>query len=387
MQCRNVRASGREPDPVVLNADQVRASRMRLSDFDYDLPPDRIAQYPVSPRDAARLMVVASMGPGGEICGEDRTVTDLPGLLRPGDLLVLNDTKVFPARLVGRKESGGRIEVLLLGRMASGGERQETWRALLGASRAPVPGQRIQLPEGLTATVIEPPREGGAVLSLESGVSVTEAIERGGEVPLPPYIHRQFGPGVEDRERYQTVYARESGAAAAATAGLHFTRELLDRLDACGVRRAHLTLHIGLGTFQPLRGGPLPDRLHPEFYKLPAETVAAVRETRRAAGRVVAVGTTVVRALEFACRHAELMSGEGWCDLFIRPGFAFRQTDLMLTNFHLPRSSLLVLVSAFAGRDRILACYREAIRRGYRFYSYGDAMLLERSSSGPAGGV
>ncbi|PYT09817.1 MAG: tRNA preQ1(34) S-adenosylmethionine ribosyltransferase-isomerase QueA [Acidobacteria bacterium] len=360
---------------------------MKVSDFDYELPAGQIAQRPASRRDHARLMVV---GGGAELSAEpprppvteEFLISDLPGLLSPGDLVVLNDTRVFPARLRGRKESGGRIEVLLLSRTsASRDGRVETWRALLGSSRMPDAGQGIDVGEGLQATVIEPPVEGRALLSLESGEGVASAVERLGQVPLPPYIERPDGPEQEDRERYQTVFARHSGAAAAPTAGLHFTRELLERLESKRIRRAALTLHVGLGTFQPLRGDALPGRIHSEFYRIPESTARAVDETHRAGGRVVAVGTTVVRALEFAGRGGQVVAGEGWCDLFIAPGFPFRQTDLLLTNFHLPRSTLLMLVSAFAGRERVLACYREAIRRGYRFYSYGDAMLLEREAA------
>jgi S-adenosylmethionine:tRNA ribosyltransferase-isomerase len=224
------------------------------------------------------------------------------------------------------------------------------------------------------------PVDGVAPLALESEGGVEEAIERLGEVPLPPYIHRNPAAGhAEDRDRYQTVYARHTGAAAAPTAGLHFTDDLLGKIEAAGVGIAALTLHVGLGTFQPVREERIErHRMHAERFRIPEGTARAVKETRGRGGRVVAVGTTVLRALEHAGRAGEVLPGEGWCDLFITPRFTFRHTDLLLTNFHLPRTTLLMLVSAFAGRERILRCYSEAIARGYRFYSYGDAMLIER---------
>ena len=351
---------------------------LHLAEFDYELPPGAIAQRPSAQRDEARLMVVEGDVTARPLC-DDRSIHDLPELLRPGDLLVVNDTRVFPARLTGHKETGGRIEALLTAPDSDDVSGRQRWKAILGASRMPGAGSAIVFGSGFAAVVIQPPGAGGeaAILELRADGGVEAAIERFGQVPLPPYIARGDGPEAEDRGRYQTIFARERGAAAAPTAGLHFTPELVARLESAGIARAAVTLHVGPGTFQPLRDGPLPDRLHAEFYRIPEATVEAIHRTRRSGGSVVAVGTTTVRTLEHAGRDGRLCPGEGWCDLFIRPGFAFRQTDRMLTNFHLPRSSLLVLVAAFAGRDRILAAYREAIERGYRFYSYGDATLLD----------
>lgn len=364
---------------------------MQVSDFDYELPPGRIAQHPAEPRDAARLMVLGSGRPGGSVRpGEDdlpvehHLVSDLPRILHPGDLLVLNDTRVFPARLQGLKETGGRIEVLLLSREEGETEPgRQRWRAALGASRMPPPGGRIHLGAGLRARMLRAPRDGEALIELEAEGEVSDAIERLGEVPLPPYIVREHGETPEDRERYQTVFARVSGAAAAPTAGLHFTADLLGELARRGIGHVFLTLHVGLGTFQPVRADSIEGhRMHAEWYQVPAAATETIRRTRGAGGRIVAVGTTVVRALEQAGRDGELRAGEGWCDLFITPGFVFRQTDLIMTNFHLPRSTLLMLVAAFAGRDRVLRAYRLAVARGYRFYSYGDAMLIEPGWAG-----
>jgi S-adenosylmethionine:tRNA ribosyltransferase-isomerase len=311
------------------------------------------------------------------------TVAELSGFLREGDLLVVNDTRVFPARLRGQKETGGRVEVLLLGRLSENGASHEVWRCMLGSSRGTAAGQRFDLGPGLTGAVVSPPVDGQATVELHAPEGVSVAVERLGEVPLPPYIRRPEGPVREDRDRYQTVFARETGAAAAPTAGLHFTPELLGRLEAAGVRRVSLTLHVGLGTFQPVQVSEIAShRMHAEYFRIPEETAREVGRARQRGGRVVAVGTTVVRALEYAGATGELKPSEGWCDLFIIPGFVFRQTDLLLTNFHLPGSTLLMLVSAFVGRERILAAYREAIQLGYRFYSYGDAMLLTRQPGG-----
>lgn len=360
---------------------------MRLSDFDYELPEGLIAQEPASRRSDARLLLLEE---GGER-PEHRRFAELPDLLAPGDLVVLNDARVFPARLLGRKPTGGRVEVLLAARLDEGGPDacEQEWEALLGGSRPPRAGGRVEVAPDLRVEILEA-AEGGrpARVRLLADGPVDRAVDRRGHVPLPPYIRRSEDDPREamDRERYQTVYARRRGAAAAPTAGLHFTAEVLETLHRRGIRTASLTLEVGLGTFKPITTERIEDHpLHAERYRLGEETVAVLEETRRRGGRVVAVGTTVVRTLEHAARDGAPRPGAGWCDLFIVPGYRFRVVDALLTNFHLPRSSLLVLVSAFVGRERILAAYREAVSAGYRFYSYGDATLLLRPARAAAG--
>jgi S-adenosylmethionine:tRNA ribosyltransferase-isomerase len=342
---------------------------MNLSDFDYDLPEALIAQDPVSPRDASRLLVLP---PGGG-APHHRTFAELDRLLSPGDLLVFNDTKVIPARLVGRKASGGKVELLLCEPLEGGLGRR--WRAMGQASKPIRPGATVTL-DGLAATVDAVEGEGFYLVTLDrEGEALLSALERAGRVPLPPYIRR--APSAGDRERYQTVWARSPGSAAAPTAGLHFTEPLLARLEARGVRRTAVTLHVGPGTFLPVRGDSLEGhRMHAERYEVPEAAAVEVAAGRARGGRVVAVGTTTVRTLESAWDGARVAPGAGRTALFIRPGHAFRAVDLLVTNFHLPRSTLLVLVCAFGDRDRILAAYREAVARGYRFFSYGDAMLV-----------
>ena len=351
---------------------------MRVAEFDFELPEARIAQHPADRRDASRLMIVPS--DAGRV--EHRRFSDLPGILRPGDLLILNDTRVLPARLYGRKASGGRAELLLLERESGSGAR-EIWRCWLRARRAPAEGARLFFPGRMTGTVLgRRGQEWRVALDAGSG-EIGPLIDRHGRMPLPPYIHRDADapPSVRDRERYQTVYARRNGAIAAPTAGLHFTRELLADIEAAGIEIAFLTLHVGAGTFEPVRAERVADhRMHAERFVLSDGTAEAVERARERRGRVVAVGTTVVRTLEFqATGDGRVEAGRGECDLFIVPGYRFRVVDAMVTNFHLPRSTLIMMVSAFAGRERILASYREAIEEGYRFYSYGDAMFLERS--------
>ncbi len=344
---------------------------MRIADFDYALPPSSIAQEAIEPRDRARLMRL----PRAEGAPTDHVFHDLPGLLRPGDLLVVNRSRVFPARLLGRREGGGGAEVFLLRDLGD-----DRWEALVRPGRRLRPGAAVAIDPGLTVVIetaaVGP--EGRRVVHLraEAG-SVEAALERAGHVPLPPYIRRPDRP--EDRARYQTVYARERGSVAAPTAGLHFTPSLLDALRAAGVGIAEIVLHVGPGTFRPVTAEEVEDhRLEPEPYVIPAETAEAIASARTSGGRVVAVGTTVVRALEAAAGdEGTVRAGTGETALVVRPGFTFRITDALVTNFHLPRSSLLLLVAAFAGRERVLGAYGEAVQRGYRFYSYGDAMLLE----------
>ncbi len=354
---------------------------MKLSDFDYELPPGHIAQEPCAERDAARCLV--------HHLAEDRTehrrVRELDEILRAGDLLVVNDTRVLPARLHGARASGGAVEFLLVAPLDD--ERPFVWTALVNPARRLRAGERVLLARGQASVrALERPRRADGTPAMEWHVQLEDqagraldplsALEELGTVPLPPYITRESS-GL-DRERYQTVYASRAGAVAAPTAGLHFTRELLERLSARGVRRSSVTLHVGPGTFQPVKTERVEGhRLEAEAFELPAGTVQAIADARRARGRIVAVGTTVVRALEScAGESGELEAQRGSTALFVYPGFRFRVVDALLTNFHLPRSTLLLLVCAFGGRERVLRLYREAVSRGYRFYSYGDAMLL-----------
>ncbi len=333
---------------------------MFLSDFDYELPPDLIAQYPPARRRDSRLLVV-----GKSL--EDRQFNDLPALLHDGDLLVFNDTRVIRARLHGRKQTGGQVEVLV--------ERVLPASEILAqvrASKTPKPGTILELAGGCDATVIG--REDD-MFRLRLSVPVLEFLQQHGDVPLPPYLNRDSESA--DNERYQTVYAREPGAVAAPTAGLHFDERMLEETTRMGVQHEYVTLHVGAGTFQPLREEQIEaNRLHAERVQVSAEVCDAVRATRASGGRVIAVGTTSVRALETATASGDLQPFDGETDLFVVPGFAFRCVDAMLTNFHLPRSSLMMLVAAFAGRERILDAYRHAVENQYRFFSYGDAMLI-----------
>jgi len=343
---------------------------MRTADFDYPLPAHLIAQRPVEPRDHARLLVLDRAT--GRL--EHRRFYELGDYLQPGDLLVFNDTRVLPARLRGRRaDTGGGVELLLLRRVGPG-----LWECLGRPGRRLREGVNLVL-EGkgtaLTARVVAVEEGGIRRVAFEDEAR----LEQVGEVPLPPYIREPL----EDPERYQTVYARVAGSVAAPTAGLHFTPHLLESLARQGVRMAFLTLHIGLDTFRPVtEEDPRQHRLHTEFLQVPEETARAVEEARRAGRRVVAVGTTVVRALEQCALWSEAQGREGlgpcsgWADLFILPGHRFRAVDALITNFHLPRSTLLMLVCAFAGRERVLDAYREAVAQGYRFYSFGDAMLI-----------
>lgn len=358
---------------------------MRTSDFEYELPEGSIAQAPAQPRDRSRLLVHRR----SDARTEHRHAADLPDLLAPGDLLVVNDTRVICARLLGRRSSGGAVELLLLERVPGGRER---WRALAKPARRLRGGEELELEGGgLRARLVErtPSPDGTAggpwildLLDPEGGrTPMSELLERHGRMPLPPYVRRPRGedPRRElDRVDYQTVFARHPGAVAAPTAGLHFTPELLARLEERGIERASVTLHVGEGTFRPLGVERIEQHaMHTERYELPPAAVAAIEACRARGGRVVAVGTTSVRVLETCARpDGGLEPGEGETDLFIRPGTPFRAVDALLTNFHLPRSTLLMLVCAFAGRERVLGLYREAVERGYRFYSYGDAMLL-----------
>ena len=338
---------------------------MKKSDFHYELPLELIAQAPLPERSASRLLVV----PPAPAPFSDLGIRDLPQLLQPGDLLVFNDTRVIPARLFGTKATGGRVEILIE-RLLPSNEA----RAQIGASKSPRPGSRIALDAGGEAEVLG--RDGEFYrLRFHVPESLEGWLRHAGRLPLPPYIHRD--PDAADDERYQTVFARETGAVAAPTAGLHFDQPLLDALRARGVESGHVTLHVGAGTFQPVRVDELSEhRMHSEWLNVGAALVDRIRRTRANGGRVIAVGTTVVRALESALRDGELQPFAGETSIFILPGYRIRSVDALLTNFHLPESTLLMLVSAFAGRQRIMAAYEHAIRERYRFFSYGDAMLL-----------
>lgn len=342
---------------------------LSLDDYDYALPPEAIAQRPLVERDASRLLVLDRARAALEHVRFD----ELPERLAPGDLLVLNRTRVFPARLTGRRAGGGAAEVLLLRR--TGGPE---WEAFVRPGRRLRPGDRVVVDAELTVAVLSEASgpDGRRRVRLETSADLDSVLERAGHVPLPPYIRRPDEPA--DRERYQTVYAREPGSVAAPTAGLHFTPRLLERLAARGIERAELVLHVGPGTFRPVAVKDVREhRVAPEPYTLPAEAAAAVARARARGGRVVAVGTTAVRVLETTAREdGQVEPASGETALVIVPGFRFRTTDALVTNFHLPRSSLLLLVAAFAGRERVLAAYAEALRLGYRFYSYGDAMLV-----------
>ncbi|ETN87942.1 tRNA preQ1(34) S-adenosylmethionine ribosyltransferase-isomerase QueA [Thermus sp. NMX2.A1] len=343
---------------------------MSLEAYDYFLPEELIAQEGVEPRDRARMLVVHREGP---FRAEHRQVRDLPEYLRPGDVLVFNESKVIPARLLAQRPTGGRVEVLLVRERTPG-----LWEALVGPGRKAKPGTRLRFLSPRDLRVV-PDLEAEVVGVEEDGVRLLRFqgdlmahLEEVGEVPLPPYIKARIPP-----ERYQTVYARRPGSVAAPTAGLHFTPELLARLRGMGVELRFLTLHVGPGTFRPVKGDPEKHEMHPEPYEIPEETAEAINRAKKEGRRVVAVGTTVVRALESAFREGiGVVPGMGETRLFIRPPYAFQVIDALFTNFHLPRSTLLMLVAAFLGYEKTMEAYRLAVAERYRFYSLGDAMLI-----------
>ena len=341
---------------------------MRLSDFDFDLPPELIAQHPAADRTASRLLHLD--GPSGSL--EDLAFRDFGSLVGPNDVLVFNDTKVIKARLRGRKDTGGEVEVLV--------ERVlDDHRALahVRASKTPKPGRKLVLTGGIETEVLGR-KDDLYELRFEGGATVLDQLAAHGEVPLPPYI--THAPDASDESRYQTVYAKEPGAVAAPTAGLHFDTATLEALKARGIPLCHVTLHVGAGTFQPVRGEDVSAHvMHSEWYSIPEETVAAIAWAKARKGRVIAVGTTTLRALEARASEGPLRGGASETSIFITPGFEFRVVDRLLTNFHLPRSTLLMLVSAFAGQDNVRRAYAHAVRERYRFFSYGDAMLVERA--------
>ena len=347
-----------------------------LGDFDFELPPELIAQRPAAKRSASRLLDGTGETPG------DRVFSDLPALLRPGDLLVFNDTRVIKARLLGFKDSGGRVEALVE-RVLAGHEVL----AHLRASKAPRPGSELHFDAGagtarpgFTATVLGRAGPDDSLFHLRFPADPLLLLERCGHVPLPPYI--RHADDADDERRYQSVFAERPGAVAAPTAALHFDAALLQALQDRGIERARVTLHVGAGTFQPVQHENLAEhRMHSEWFEVGQATVAAVHRAQAEGRRVVAVGTTSLRALESAARSGTLVASSGDTDIFITPGFRFQVVDVLVTNFHLPKSTLLMLVSAFAGHARMQALYRHAIAQRYRFFSYGDAMLLARAAS------
>ncbi len=339
---------------------------MKTSDFYFDLPPELIAQTPLERRDGSRLLTLDRAT--GET--KHRHFYDLPALLRPGDCLVLNDSRVLPARLIGKRAGGGACEVLLL---IDRGDR--VWECLVRPGRKLRPGAKITFGDGeLSAKVVGEVEGGNRLVRFDYEGIFLEALERLGKMPLPPYIKAELADG----ERYQTVYSKVTGSAAAPTAGLHFTRPLLEQLQAMGVRVCYVTLHVGLGTFRPVKAENLDEHeMHSEYCVIPQETADAVNETKRAGGRVICVGTTSCRTVEsWAEEDGTLKASAGWTSIFIYPGYRFKVLDGLITNFHLPESTLIMLVSALAGREQVLAAYAEAVGERYRFFSFGDAMFI-----------
>lgn len=338
---------------------------LTVGDFNYELPENLIAQTPVEPRDSSRLMVVnRTTGALGH-----NYFRDMLECLKPGDLLVANDTKVIPARLIGcREDTGGKVEVFLLHRRS-----REIWEVLVKPGKKMRPGQSVCFGEDLRCEILDVTDYGGRIVKFQFDGVFETLLDQLGETPLPPYIHEKL----TDSGRYQTVYARERGSAAAPTAGLHFTPELMAQVRDIGASFAFVTLNIGLGTFRPVRIENIMEHImHREFYSITPETVELIKKTKHQGGRIVAVGTTAVRALESACAGGSLEAASGWSELFIFPGYSFKVVDALITNFHLPQSTLLMLVCAFGGRENMLDAYREAVRLNYRFFSFGDAMFI-----------
>ena len=339
---------------------------MKTSDFSFYLPEELIAQTPLERRDASRLLCL------DKVSGttEHRVFSELPELLRPGDCLVMNDSRVLPARLMGARETGGAVEVLLLRDLGGG-----RWECMTRPGRKTKPGTRLIFGGGeLEAEVLEVAEGGNRIIEFKYDGIFLEVLERLGRMPLPPYIKAEL----EDGERYQTVYSRELGSAAAPTAGLHFTKELLAKIAEKGVRECFVTLHVGLGTFRPVKAEDIEEHeMHSEFCIIPEETARIITETKRAGGRIVCVGTTSCRTVEsFANEDGTMDAKSGWTNIFIYPGYKFKCLDALITNFHLPESTLIMLVSAFAGREHVLAAYKEAVEKRYRFFSFGDAMFI-----------
>ncbi|MBI3397621.1 MAG: tRNA preQ1(34) S-adenosylmethionine ribosyltransferase-isomerase QueA [Deltaproteobacteria bacterium] len=363
---------------------------MKLEDFNYPLTKELIAQFPCKKRDESRLMILHKKN--GAI--EHRTFFELTEYLKAGDVLVLNNTKVIPARLFGRKTTGGIVEVLLLQKSEVISRRSEVWNCLINPARGLKKGSEIAFEHGLRATVIEKKADGNWIVELHTDRDIDDAIENIGKMPLPPYIKREMGDNAAamiDSERYQTVFAKNKGAIAAPTGGLHFTNELLKKIRELGAEIFYITLHTGLGTFKPVKADNIIEhKMEPEYYNIDPAVFEAIKYAKMEKRRIVAVGSTATRALETMVNPPSPpfakggMGGFGWempilsgtTDLFIYPGYRFNAVDALITNFHLPKSTLLMLVAAFAGRDSIMEAYKEAVRHGYRFFSYGDAMLI-----------
>ena len=338
-----------------------------LSDFDYELPEERIAQVPVEPRNSSRLMVLDPV----EKTMEHRHFYDLKEYVEPGDTLIFNDTRVMPARLIGhRDQTGGKVEVFLLRRLDA-----THWETLVKPGKKAKPGYQINFSDELSCVVTDHTDFGGRIVEFKFEGIFEEILDRLGETPLPPYIHEKL----EDKERYQTVYNREQGSAAAPTAGLHFTKEQMQELKDMGVNLGFVTLHVGLGTFRPVNVEDIQKHdMHKEFYNVPEETAKLIMDTKKAGHRVIAVGTTSIRTLESAADSmGEISAKSGWTQIFIYPGYDFKIVDAIITNFHLPKSTLIMLISAFAGRNFVLDAYKTAVEMKYRFFSFGDAMMLK----------
>ena len=337
---------------------------MEVTDFDYDLPEELIAQTPVEPRDSSRLLVMDKKT--GEL--EHRHFYDLPEYLKPGDLLVFNDTRVIPARLHGVKTTGAHVEVFLLTR-----KNATDWEVLVKPGKKLQKGAQIKFSEELSCEILDTTDFGGRIARFHYEGIFEEILDRLGETPLPPYIHEKL----KDSERYQTVYNRERGSAAAPTAGLHFTKELLKKIKDMGVEEVFVTLHVGLGTFRPVNESRIEDhKMHREFYTVSQEAADAINKAKREGRRIIAVGTTSVRTLESAGASGEMKAGGSWTSIFIYPGYQFRFVDALVTNFHLPQSTLIMLVSALSSRENSLHAYKVAVQEKYRFFSFGDAMFI-----------
>lgn len=346
---------------------------MRTSDFYYNLPEELIAQHPPLVRGESRLLSLN--GNTGEVT--HMTFPELPSLLHPGDCLVINNTRVIPARLLGaRKDTGAAVEILLLKRLS-----QDSWETIVRPGKKVRQGHEIVFVPGKLSCVVEDVMDtGNRIVRFTFSGIWEEVLDEVGTMPLPPYIHEQL----EDKERYQTIYAKDPGSAAAPTAGLHFTGEILEKIKAMGVTVAELTLHVGLGTFRPVKSGEVTEHvMHSEWYSFSKEASDEVRACKKRGGRVIAVGTTSCRTLEtVASRDPEMLPSSGWTDIFIYPGYTFKCIDALITNFHLPESTLIMLVSAFAGKEHVLSAYEEAIKQKYRFFSFGDAMFLTKMDAG-----
>ena len=338
---------------------------MLLSDFDYYLPEELIAQHPCEPRDHSRLLVLdKNTGTTAH-----QHFYNLPDYLKAGDTLVFNDTKVIPARLIGAKaDTGGKVEVFLLSRKSG-----EVWEALVKPGKKARPGAIITFSDELSCEIVENTDFGGRLVRFRFTGVFEELLDKLGQTPLPPYIKEELA----DKERYQTVYARESGSAAAPTAGLHFTKELMTRLSEKDVNLAFVTLHVGLGTFRPVKTDDITNHvMHREYYSVSPEAALLINTTKEQGGRVIAIGTTAIRTLETATSHGKLTAKSGWTEIFIYPGYSFKIVDAAVTNFHLPKSTLLMLISALAGQESVFSAYHEAVAEKYRFFSFGDAMLI-----------